>query len=163
MILFYILSFVLDGIISLFLSKNSVFLTLFSLMSLVITYPFYKKKESILYVGIILGLLYDIVYTQTLFLNTIIFLLLSLIILLFYKYIPYNIINLFVLSFLLIVLFRIFSYLSYAIIYGVTFEFKELIVSTYSSLISNFIYILLTNIFLKSKLKNVNGKKSIYS
>lgn len=150
-----LISFICDGVLSLLISQNSLFIPLLSIMSLIVVYPHLKNKQSIVMIGGILGLLYDIVYTQTLFFNTILFVCLSLIILLFYKYVPFNIVNSYFLAILLIFLFRICSYLVLTFFYQSSFNWTALFKSIYSSLIINFVYLLIVPFILNK----IGGRK----
>lgn len=163
MILISIISFVFDGIISVILSENSILLPLFSLVSLIVIYPYLKNKEKIILYGLIIGLLYDLVYTQTLFFNTIIFSVLALIILLFYKYLPINIINSVLLMVIVIVLFRISTYLTLVVVGKLLFNWNDLFASIYCSLLGNIIYLVLISFLLKKIMnKKKQRKQSLY-
>lgn len=153
MIFICILSFIFDGVFSLIFDTNSFFLTLFSLMCLIIIFPYLKNKNNIFYIALIIGLFYDIVYTQTLFLSTILFLGIALMISIYYKYMPYNIINTLILSFLSILLYRFISYVGYLIFSDNLFDFYILIKSIYNSIILNFSYVLVMNGICKMLLK----------
>lgn len=158
MIILAILSFIFDGVISLLISKNSLFLSLFSIMSLLVIFPYIKNKINLVYIAILLGFLYDIVYTQTPFLNTIIFLVISLIILLFYKYVPLNFISTCVLLIIIIIIFRTLSYILFILVNDYLFDFNSLLTSIYSSIILNVLYVFTFNIILKIFYK----KKKVY-
>ena len=71
-----IISFFLESLVSNFVSIHSnLFLPLFTIVALVIIYPYFKKERSNYYkVAAILGLFYDIVFTDTLILNLFLFL-----------------------------------------------------------------------------------------
>lgn len=153
MIFICILSFIFDGVFSLIFDTNSFFLTLFSLMCLIIIFPYLKNKNNIFYIALIIGLFYDIVYTQTLFLSTILFFCIALMISIYYKYMPYNIINTLILSFLSILLYRFISYVGYLIFSDNLFDFYILIKSIYNSIILNFSYVLVMNGICKMLLK----------
>ena len=70
-----VISFFLESIVSNFVSINSdLFLPLFTIVSLVIIYPYLKKERANYYkIAAVLGLFYDIVYTDTLILNLFLF------------------------------------------------------------------------------------------
>ena len=87
-ILILLISFTLEGIFSNLLSANSILIPLFTIISFVIVYPYFKnaKNKFYIYAGLI-GLLYDIVYTNCPFVNTFTFLITSLMISLIYEYI----------------------------------------------------------------------------
>ena len=76
-IIYIALSFLLDGIISNYipfeLINPSYLKTIYTIISLVIMYHYFSNKKKFLIITIILGLLFDIVYTNTFLVNTIIF------------------------------------------------------------------------------------------
>ena len=94
MIWLMLISFLLDGILSSIFYGDSLFLPLFSIIILVVTYPYMmqSKKKFLIAIGV-LGLLYDVVYTNTFFLYVYIFILIGLVIMLFYRFFRNQIIN----------------------------------------------------------------------
>ena len=76
--LIIIISLILDGILSNFLPviNLSYFTPLLTLTSIFIVYPFYTKDEYKYYItSFIVGIIYDLLYTNLLFFNGIIFVL----------------------------------------------------------------------------------------
>lgn len=155
-----LISFVLDGVLSLLIKQDSIYIPLLSIMSLVIVYPYIKDKQRIFIIAGIVGLLYDVVYTQTLFLNTILFCFLALVVLLFYKYIPINIVNSYILAILLIFLFRGFSYLALIFFNELSFNWNALFKSIYSSIITNLLYLTIMP-FILGKIASKRKKKKL--
>lgn len=150
MIIISFLSLVLEGIISMLIGANSLLIPLFSIISLVVIFPFMlNEKVKFLIYSVILGLIYDLVYTQTLFLNTIVFFLIALIIILFFKYLPINLVNSIVVTTILISLYRIIIYGIICLANLLDFNSRELFKSIYSSLIINYIYIFILYFCLK--------------
>ena len=156
MILLSIFSFIFDGIFSLLVEKDSLLLSLFSLSSLIVIYPHLTKKHKLIYFALSLGFCYDIIYTQTPLLSTILFVILGLIILLYFRFIPHNIISSLISTTIVIFLYRIFSYSCVILINDYKFSWDEVYKSFYSSLISNLIYI----VIFYNILKIYYGKKS---
>ena len=78
-IIHIIFSFLLDGFLSNYLNTSivnpSYFITIYSLISLVIIFNYFDNKKKYLKILIVVSILFDIVYTNTLFLNIIIFML----------------------------------------------------------------------------------------
>ena len=158
MIIFSIISIFLEGIVNLFLSQNSLLFPLFNILSLIIIYLNIEKKGQIYNYALIQGLICDIAFTQTLFMNTLLFLLISLIISKYYKYVPYHIISTLTLSIIVITLYRTITYFLYVIFNEVNFNFLELFKSIYSSLILNITYLVISYfIFKKFKKKTIYG------
>jgi len=161
LLLINFISFFLDGILSLFMGKDSIFLPLFTVLSLIEVYPLLKNKRKLITIGIIMGVLYDVVYTQTLFMNTIIFFLISLTIIEVFKLLSYNSFNSLLLSILLIILYRTLSYAFFFILNDVQLNLGLLFKSIYSSLLLNIIYSVLFN-FVYFKLKVQDRKPDKY-
>ena len=160
MIIISILSFFLDGIFSILCEKNSLLLALFSLCSLIVIYPFINDKYKLLFFSLGLGFSYDIIYTQTPLLYTILFVLLGLFIMLYFRFIPHNIITSIFCTVLVIFLYRLLSYTCVVFINEYNFDFNEVLKSFYSSLISNLIYVVLIGSILKIYYKKKGKKKS---
>lgn len=77
-IIYVIISFLLDGIISNIIPFNlvdpSYFKTIYSVISLVIIYNYFDNHQKYLTILITLGIFFDIIYTNTFILNIIVFL-----------------------------------------------------------------------------------------
>ena len=166
----YIIIFIslfFEAALSNIVSLNSLFLPLFSIVSLPLIWPYFKKNDlSFIAVCTLIGFIYDLVFTSMPYTNTIVFLILSVVIILNYRLFKYNIISSNILSVILIVLYRIIGYFILIIIGYLNFSFDFLLKSIYSSLIINLIYgiiiyiiiDLIANIFDKKK-NNVKIKK----
>ena len=93
-----IISFLLDGVLSNYLDYMLGDITLFNplltLVALLVIYPFFKKDENkYLIIAFIVGFLYDLFYTNLLFTNAILFLLLAIIYKYLYKKLEVNILT----------------------------------------------------------------------
>lgn len=91
-VIILVVSFLLDGILSNFLpymvGDLSLFTPMFTIVSLVIIYPFFTKKLKYYFITCFLvGLVYDFMYTNLLFYNTVLFLAVGLILMFLYRYI----------------------------------------------------------------------------
>lgn len=141
--LILVISFFLDGIMSFVFNNNMLFNSLFSLMSLIIVFKYYKRREDIKYLITIslFGLLVDITYTDTLFLNAGIYLIIGVVIIKYYKIFTYNLLNSIILSFIIISLYRLLSFLILSNAGIISVNFYKLLESIYSSLFLNIIYI----------------------
>lgn len=145
MIFVIIISFVLDSLTSNLLMLSSYLYPLFSLMSMVIIYPYLKKRETKKYyfLCVVLGFFYDLLYTNTLFLNTIFFLLLALLTKMLYNLINHTIYSTVCISIFMISLYRLGNYLVFLLIGYIDLNLKLLFRSIYSSLLLNIIYVVL--------------------
>lgn len=89
-IIIMILSLLLDGLLTNFLpylvNDLTYFTPLLTLVTIFLIYPFYRKKEKKYYITVfIMGIIYDLFYTNLLFLNATLFLLIALLTRLIYK------------------------------------------------------------------------------
>lgn len=105
-ILISILSLFLENICNIYLSNFKYFIPLFTILSLIFSYPFLKneKKYYLLY-AFLLGLIYDLFFTNFYVLNSLIFLLCSYFIYYIFKRFNYTL-----LSVILTTIFVIFFY-----------------------------------------------------
>ena len=169
--LILVISFLLDNLISFFLNTNLLFNPLLSLVSLIIIFIYYprpprgrtapvcqtfryiyyhrKNENKYLITSFVLGLVYDIVCTDTIFLNAGIYLLLSLFIIKFYKIFSYNLLNSAILLIIVIIIYRSITFLVLSNFNFISFNLYHLLQSIYSSLILNLLY--LSFFFLKKK------------
>ncbi len=91
-VIILVVSFLLDGILSNFLpymvGDLSLFTPMFTIVSLVIIYPFFTKKLKYFFITCFLvGLVYDFMYTNLLFYNAVLFLAVGLMLMFLYRYI----------------------------------------------------------------------------
>lgn len=141
--LILLISFLLDGIVSFIFNNNVMFNILFSLMSLIIIFRYYKRREDLKYLitAFVVGLLVDIVYTDTLFLNAGIYLVIGIVIIKYFKLFTYNLLNSILLVFIIISLYRLLNFLVLSNTGVISINFYKLLESIYSSLFLNLIYI----------------------
>lgn len=147
-----VVSFLLDGIVSNMISLNGIFYPLFSLVSLIALYPYFKI-ESYYKTAFFLGLSYDLIYTNTLIFYAFLFLVLSFIISKLYILINDSNIGLVFITILSVTIFRTVLYLSIFLTGNIKFNFDILFKSIYSSLILNIIYVIVlsTTVYLLNK------------
>ncbi len=144
-IIIVIISFLLEGIVSKYIAMNSLIVeSLFTLISLIIIYPYFHNREH-QYFGIALftGLLYDIIYTNTLCFNAIVFFIIAIIIQKINTVISNNSINVAIISFMTIILYRILVYFVLCLLNYLPFNARDLLYSIASSLVLNMIYSIL--------------------
>jgi len=155
-----IISFLLDGIISGLIQINSFFLPLFSLLSLALIYPYLKNKnKNFLIVAGTIGCIYDIAYTNTLFLNTLMFILLAVLIDKLFSYLPINIGNTYMVSAVVIIAYRVIIFLFLVLIQVISFDMISLSRSIASSVLANLIYVTTIYAILSLLAKRYNIKK----
>lgn len=155
--LILIVSFLFDGILfSLFSFTNPVS-PLFSLLSLLIIYPYCDtNKKSYYMYPIVMGILYDITYSNSLFLNTLIFTGFSYILIRIFKLFTINFVNVLVIGTISIISYRVVVFAFMYMIGIIDFNVETLIESISYSFISNYIYLIIlyfTVSLIASKLK----------
>ena len=140
------ISLILDGILSNIIPMNTNFLIpLFSLVAVILIYPFFKKNNNnYLIATSIIGFIYDIVYTDTIGLNLIIFLAMGILTKYFYSILNINIINCLINLFLLIIFYRITTFIILYLSGYLNWSFSLLFKSIYSSIILNIGYCLIS-------------------
>jgi len=139
-----IISFILDSIVSNFISLNSLFMPLFTLMSLIIVYPYFNGKiKYYLVTCFITGLCYDLIYTDTIVIHGFLFLLTGFIITRLNLIFSNNYLNVIIMAIITIIFYRVVSYGLLLITNNIPFSFVILLKSIYHSLILNIIFIFL--------------------
>ena len=140
-----LMSCLLDCLFLSLIKINSIFFPLFLLMALIIIYPFFKKKQfnHFLVICSILGMVYDIVFTNTFLLNVGIFLIGGLTIKLVFKTFPYNLLSCLIIGFLTITFYRTINYIVLVLANYVDFSFITLLRGISSSLLANIGYIII--------------------
>lgn len=158
-VIILLVSFILEGIISNLLPISSLFIPVFSVVSLLVLYPNFNdnKIKFFIYSGF-LGLLYDLVYTNTPFINTFSFLIIALIITLICKFITLSKINLIIILLFIIIFHQTINYLLLCLFSYRIFNNMTLLEGLYSSLIINVIYGYIIYIIVE-KLNKRNKRK----
>ena len=157
-----LMSFILENGWSLIFYKNtSLFLSVFSVISIFIVYPLYNNNNKKYYVScFIYGLVYDIVFTNTIFLNAFIFLFIAFIISKIYKLFNLNTFNTIIVTISTIILYRFINYLIIVMIDNLDFDYTLLLKSIYSSLIVNVIYVLVLKFIVNKICDKFNVRKA---
>ena len=137
------ISLILDGIFSKWINS------LFTPLALIFLY---KNNDRYLY-ALLAGFFYDIAYTDTLFLNAIIFVLLLYLIELIFKKITFNFFNVVLISILIIVLYRVSIFLILVVINYIDFNLFNLLYGILYSLI-NIIFVIIYY-FISKKFKTL--------
>lgn len=146
-IIVLIISFLLDSIISNLVSINGLFLPLFTVMSLIIIYPYFNNKRNKFYLAcFITGVCYDLIYTNTIVIHGFLFVLLGFIITRMNLVLANNYINVVIMGLVLIIVYRLLTYGLILITANASFDFFNLFRSIYSSLIANVIFVSLAYI-----------------
>ena len=144
-VIILVLSFLLDGILSNFFSymlgSLSLFTPYFTVVSLIIIYPYFiKNKKKYFLVAGILGFLYDLFYTNLLFANLIFFLILALTINYIFQKIELNFLTNFLVIIFIIVFYHVIYALSLFVFNVVPISFEKVGYLILHSIFSNIIY-----------------------
>lgn len=136
-----IISFLMDGIVSNYVPFNGFFVPLLSLMGLIVSYEFFTfEKEEYYKYAFILGLCYDLIYTDTFVFYAFLFIFMAFVIMHVSKILTSNYFGLFIVSLVCIILFRIITYFFLIITGNVVFDVNSLYKGIYNSLLINIIY-----------------------
>lgn len=161
-IVFIIISFLLEGIFTNLVSINSLFIPLFTITSLVILFPYFNNKDkyfSYFIISVIFGFLYDIFYTNSLFINTFAFALNCLIIMFINNYVSPNLLIKMGVNVIVIIFYRITTYFMLCLYGYIIFNENLLLKGIYSSIIVNLIYGIILYFISNLCAKKLNIKK----
>lgn len=136
-----IISFLMDGIISNYVSFSGLFVPLFSLIGLIVSYEFFNfEKESFYKYAFILGLCYDLIYTDTFVFYAFLFMFMAFVVMHVTKILTSNYFGLILVSVICIILFRCITYFFLVITGNAIFNLDNLYKGIYSSFLINIIY-----------------------
>ena len=151
-IIYVIISFLLDGLLSNITSFNLVnpswFKTIYSIISLVVIYNYFDNKIKYLSIIIFLGIIFDIVYTNTFILNVVVFSLIYIVLSFLDYIIPNNIITINIKSIACISLYHILTYIILLLSNYNNYSIKLLGLIILRSIIMTIIYTTLSYIIM---------------
>ncbi|MBR5370427.1 MAG: rod shape-determining protein MreD [Bacilli bacterium] len=159
-----IISILLDGIISNYLpylyTNLSIFTPLLTLVSIFMIYPFFKKKERNYFIIIfIVGIIYDLLYTNLLFFNGVLFVVIGLLIKYIYKTYEITPLRLILYIIILVISYESLTGIILLIYNVVEVTFYKVFYKIINSLLLNIIYselIYLVIRLLPSKYKKIS-------
>lgn len=161
---YLIFSFILDGVMSNYVSINlidpSIFRTIYSLVALVIIYDYFKNDRKYLYIIVTLGILFDIVYTNTFILNIIVFLVIYLILEKLDYLIPTNLLTINLKTLISIFTYHIMTYLILLMVHYNNYNLSLLWKILTRSIIMTIIYTSISYLVIK-KIADKNNLKKI--
>ena len=162
MIVFIIvLSFVLESMFSTIIPINTNFLNpVFVLMSLILIVPYFNKfDKKYLITCSIVGLFYDIAFTNTIVFYAVIYLLMGLVIRFISSRLSHSILSVNLLAIIIIIFYRTVVYFILVAINYFKFDISHLLHGIYSSILLNLIYISLLYLLLEFICKKLHIKK----
>lgn len=159
-----IVSLLLDGILSNFLpylvNDLSMFTPLLTQISIFIIYPFFRKKEKQYFIIIFsLGMIYDLFYTNLLFFNGVLFILLGLITKYIYKKLEVNSLRLILYGLIIIASYETLTGLILFIYNIVPITIPKILYKISHSIILNIIYLEAVHLIIEvipQKYKNIS-------
>lgn len=163
-IIVVIISFLLDALISSHigytLANPSLFKTIFTIVSLVSIYPYFNNDKKYLYILIITGILFDIIYTGTFLFVTLIFIIIYLVNKFLDFFLPFNLFNINVLSVVSIYTYHIISFIILNLVkynsYSIKLLFNIIVNSVIGTIIyTTIIYFILRYIYEKLNIKQI--------
>ncbi len=152
-IIYTIISFLLDALISNFVGTNlanpSYFITIYSVIALVVSYHFFDNDNKYLKILIILGILFDVVYTNTFLLNIVLLLIIYFVIKWLNMYIPNNLFTINIKTLLAIGIYHSLSFLILSFAKYDHYTFKLLLTVLSSNIIMTIIYTTISYLLIK--------------
>lgn len=146
------IAFYLEGIFSNFVSISTKFFNpLFALITLVSVYPFFKENRKYFLVCFGYGILYDLIYTDTLVFHGFLFLSIGYLSYHMYKLLSLNILNTILIVFISILGYRLISYILLCLVGGYKFIWIKLIYSITSSIIINIFFATVLYLFFRPR------------
>lgn len=153
-IIIMIISLLLDGLLTNYLpylvNDLSFFTPLFTLISIFIVYPLYRKKEKEYFISIfILGFVYDLIFTNLLFFNAVLFVFVGFLIEYIIKNFELGYIKIIIYVLLIVIFYESLTALFLGIFNIVPITIDRLIYKITHSLLINIIYSELLFIIIK--------------
>lgn len=162
-IIYTILSFILDNIMTTifpsFLSNISAFTTIYIVVALSIIFPYFNNKKKYFIILLVFGIMFDIIYTSSFPLNTLIFILLGIEIGFLNNIFPENIFGSSVISVISIISFHILSFISLSIVGYINYGFIILFRIIVNSLIMTILYSVVSYFLIKKIMERFNIKQ----
>ena len=163
-IIYLVVSFLLEGIMSnIFpstLSNISYFTTIYIIISFAIIYPYFDNDKKFFILIFIFGILFDILYTSTIFVNTFIFIIIGIVIKILYNVLPENVFMTNIISYIGIIIYHILSFIKLMITgymdYSIILLFNIIIHSIFMTIIYTSIsYFVIKFIYNKFDIKYI--------
>lgn len=162
-IIYVTLSFILDGLISNYISINlvnpSYLRTIYTVISLIVIYHYFENKKKYLYILLILGILFDIVYTNTFCLNIFIFFIIYLIIKQLDYLIDNNLFTINIKGILSIITYHVLTYIILLLVNYNDYNLNILLTIIIRSIIMTVIYTTISYLLLNKIFKKIDNRK----
>ena len=147
-IIYLVISFLLEGIMSnIFpstLSNISYFTTIYVIIAFGIIYPYFDNDKKYFILIFIFGVLFDILYTSTIFVNTFIFIVIGIVIKILYNILSDNVFMTNIISYIGIIVYHVLSFVILMFTgygdYSIILLFNTIIYTSISYFVMKFIY-----------------------
>ena len=153
-IILLIISFLLESFMSIYFPayyiSPSIFTTLYTLITLVVIYPYFSNEKKYYLLLTTFAILLDIVYTSTILLNIVGFFIISLIIKILNNIISYNVFTSCLVSIISVISYHILSFIILTILNINSYSLSNLFTIIYSSILGTIIYSII--VYLVSKI-----------
>lgn len=152
-IIYLIISFLLDSIISLYIPASlttlSYFKTIYTLVSLVVIFNYFENSKKYLIIAIILGALFNTVYTNTFLLNIVIFIVVYFLLTELDYIIPNNLFTINIKSLSALYTYHILTYIILLLTHYNSYSFSILLNILMKSTIMTIIYTTISYLLIK--------------
>lgn len=152
-IIYLIISFLLDSIISLYIPASlttlSYFKTIYTLVCLVVIFNYFENSKKYLIIAIILGALFDTVYTNTFLLNIVIFIVVYFLLTELDYIIPNNLFTINIKSLSSLYTYHILTYIILLLTHYNSYSFSILLNILMKSTIMTIIYTTISYLLIK--------------
>ena len=144
-IIILLISLFLDGLLTNYLpflvNDLSLFTPLLTIVSIFMIYPYYRKKEKEYFIIVaVTGIIYDLLYTNLLFFNALLFLVIALVARFIYKNYGITFMRLIIYITLIIIIYELITALLLLIFNIVPITFSKVSYKINHSLLLNIIY-----------------------
>ena len=161
--IYLIISLIIDLIVSNIFTTSyqdlNLFFPMLFISSITISYLVSKNKKIYLLLLILIGLIYDLLFSSIFLINTIYFVLYYLFLNIFYTRRNPSYINIIIISFLGIVLYDFYIFLNLNLLGYSTLVIEDFYYKILNSILINIIYIILSLFILKSRIFGLKKKK----
>jgi len=162
-IIYVTLSFILDGLISNYVSINlvnpSYLRTIYTVISLIVIYHYFENEKKYLSILLILGIFFDIVYTNTFCLNIFIFFIIYLIINHLNYLIDNNLFTINIKGIISIIIYHVLTYILLLLVNYNNYNLNILLTIIIRSIIMTIIYTTISYLLLNKIFKKLDNRK----
>lgn len=158
-----IISFLLESFASSYIAYTfpnmSLFCTIYSLVSLVIIYPYFSKKGKYLVIYFCTSIFFDLVFSNIALINIFIFIILYFIIKYLDYILPHNMGNSIIKSLIIVFTYNILSFIILNVTMYDKYSIMVLIRVLYSNIIMTIVYSIITYLFVNTLFNKFSLKK----